>query len=206
VTGYAAEPADESERAFTRGSERGTKRALRAQFRAERRERAPLRDREADAAALTAAALPVVDEVGVAPGEWVSIYESTPVEPPTHALVDALRARGIRVMVPITLPDLDLDWAEAGSAEPLGRDAIGWARVVFVPALSVDHRGTRMGQGGGCYDRVLPRAGQARVVALVHPWEVRDEELPREPHDLPVPEVMTAEGPPRSLGGAGGEH
>jgi 5-formyltetrahydrofolate cyclo-ligase len=72
--------------------------------------------------------------------------------------------------------------------------------VVFVPALSLDRSGTRMGQGGGCYDRVLPRAPGARVVALVHPWEVRDEHLPREAHDLPVTEVITAEGPVRSLG------
>ena len=99
VTGYAGGPAEDS------------KRALRARFRAERRERAALREREADAAALAEAGMAVVAETGVAPGEWVSIYESTPVEPPTHALVDALRARGIRVMVPITLPDLDLDWA-----------------------------------------------------------------------------------------------
>lgn len=194
VTGYAAGPGRESER--------DVKRALRAQFRAERRERAPLRDREADAAAIAAAGLAVVDETGVRPGEWVSAYESTPVEPPTDALVAALRARGIRVMVPITLPDLDLDWAEAGTSEPLGKDAIGQARVVFVPALSLDHAGTRMGQGGGCYDRVLPRSPAARVVALVHPWEVRDDALPREEHDLPVPEVLTAETPVRSLGRA----
>lgn len=191
VTGYAAGPARE------------VKRALRAQFRAERRERAPLRDREADAAAIARAGLAVVDEVGVRAGEWVSTYESIPVEPPTHALVDALRARGIRVMVPITLPDLDLDWAEAGTDEPLGKDAVGWCRVVFVPALSLDHAGTRMGQGGGCYDRVLPRSPGARVVALVHPWEVRDGDLPAEPHDLPIPEVITADGPVRSLRRAG---
>jgi 5-formyltetrahydrofolate cyclo-ligase len=188
VTGYAGGPAEDS------------KRALRARFRAERRERAALREREADAAALAQAGMVVVAETGVAPGEWVSIYESTPVEPPTHALVDALRAHGIRVMVPITLPDLDLDWAEAGVGTPLGREAVAWARVVFVPALSLDRSGTRMGQGGGCYDRVLPRAPGARVVALVHPWEVREEHLPREAHDLPVTEVITADGPVRSLG------
>lgn len=190
MTGYAA------------GSVRDAKRALRAQFRAERRERAPLRDLEADAAAIAEAGLAVVDETGVRPGEWVSIYESTPVEPPTHALVAALWARGIRVMVPITLPDLDLDWAEAGVGEPLGKAAVGRARVVFVPALALDHDGTRMGQGGGCYDRVLPRSPGARLVALVHPWELRDDELPREAHDLPVPEVLTAEGQVRSLGRA----
>ena len=190
MTGYAA------------GSAKEVKRALRAQLRAERRERAPLRDREADAAAIAEAGLGVVDETGVRPGEWVSIYESTPVEPPTHALVAALQARGIRVMVPITLPDLDLDWAEAGAGEPLGKDAVGRARVVFAPALSLDRDGTRMGQGGGCYDRVLPRSPRARVVALVHPWEVRDEPLPREAHDLPMAEVLTAEGEVRSLGRA----
>ena len=183
-------------------SKREVKRSLRAQFRAERRERAPLRDREADAAAIAAAGLAVVDETGVRPGEWVSTYESTPVEPPTHGLVAALRARGIRVMVPVTLPDLDLDWAEVGTSEPLGRDAIGRARVIFVPALSLDPGGTRMGQGGGCYDRVLPRSPAARVVALVHPWELRDDALPHEEHDRPVPEVLTAETPVRSLGRA----
>jgi 5-formyltetrahydrofolate cyclo-ligase len=28
---------------------------------------------------------------------------------------------------------------------------------------------------------------------VVHPWELLDEELPREPHDRPVHAVMTAE-------------
>ncbi len=112
----------------------------------------------------------------------MSIYESTPVEPPTDRLIAALQARGIRVMVPITLPDLDLDWAEAGApGPPLGTHAIGEARVVFLPALSVDRSGTRLGQGGGCYDRAIPRAPGARLVALVHPWEVREERLPLEP-------------------------
>jgi 5-formyltetrahydrofolate cyclo-ligase len=192
MTGYAGGPAREA------------KRTLRARFRAERRERCADRDREADAAWIAEAGMQVVTGEGVRPGEWVSIYESTPVEPPTHALVAALRAHGIRVMVPVTLPDLDLDWVEAGSSgAPLGKDAIARARVVFVPALSLDPSGVRMGQGGGCYDRVLPRAPGARAVALVHPWEVRAEALPREEHDTPIGEVIAAGEPVRSLGGAG---
>lgn len=172
---------------------RDDKRAVRARFRAERRERAARLDRDADADAISRAALAVVDQEGLGRGDWVSIYESTPVEPPTDRLIAALRARGIRVMVPITLPDLDLDWAEPGAPEaPLGTHAIGQARVVFLPALSVDRSGTRLGQGGGCYDRAIPRAPGARLVALVHPWEVREEALPLEPHDRRVEAVITA--------------
>jgi 5-formyltetrahydrofolate cyclo-ligase len=55
----------------------------------------------------------------------------------------------------------------------------------------VDRSGTRIGQGKGCYDRVVPRTG-ARLVAVVHPWEVLDEELPSESHDRPVHAVMAA--------------
>ncbi len=75
--------------------------------------------------------------------------------------------------------------------------------MVFVPALALDTHGVRMGQGGGCYDRALPRTPGARVVALVHPWEVRAEPLPREEHDTPIGEVIVAGEPRRSLGRAG---
>ena len=187
---------------YAAGPAGADKRALRARLRQLRRERAAGRDREADAGWIARLGLEVVQQAGVGAGEWVSVYESTPVEPPTHALVAALRARGIRVMVPITLPDLDLDWAEAGGdGSPLGRGAIGWARVVFMPALAVDPTGVRMGQGGGCYDRAVPRADGARLVALVHPWELSEEPLPREPHDAPVEAVITAGRPLRSVAG-----
>jgi 5-formyltetrahydrofolate cyclo-ligase len=61
-----------------------------------------------------------------------------------------------------------------------------------VPALAVDHRGTRLGQGGGWYDRALrfARPG-ALLLALVHDGEDLDTELPRDPHDVPVSAVAT---------------
>ena len=63
--------------------------------------------------------------------------------------------------------------------------------MVFVPAHGVDSRGTRIGQGKGCYDRSLLRT-TAMLVAVVHPWEVLALDLPREPHDRPVDAVMAA--------------
>jgi 5-formyltetrahydrofolate cyclo-ligase len=173
-----------------------TKATARRQLRELRRERVPGRDRARDAAELSLAALEVAYAARLGPGDWVAAYESTPLEPPTDAMVAALAARGIRVMVPITLADWDLDWREVGpasgdSGEPLGKEAVAQAAVVFLPAHGVDRTGTRIGQGKGCYDRVVPRT-RARLVAVVHPWELLDDALPSEPHDRPVHTVIAA--------------
>ena len=74
---------------------------------------------------------------------------------------------------------------------PLGRDAIGAADLVLVPALAVDEAGRRLGQGGGSYDRALPRT-TAPVVAVVFGDEVLDT-IPAERHDRPVDGVLTPE-------------
>jgi 5-formyltetrahydrofolate cyclo-ligase len=195
------------------------KNAVREQLRAGRRERVPGRDRERDAEELALSALEVVHDAGVGRGDWVAAYEATALEPPTEALVAALSARGIRVMVPVTLASWDLDWREAGAevaagpeasgtdtartdtagTDTLGTEAIARAKVVFLPAHGVDRSGTRIGQGKGCYDRVVPRT-KARLVAVVHPWELLDEALPNEPHDRPVHAAMAAEVGVRDLG------
>ena len=186
-----------------------TKTAVRQRLRALRRERVPGRDRARDAEELALSALEVVYAAGLGRDDWVAAYEATPLEPPTEAMIAALSARGIRVMVPVTLADWDLDWREVGieaasatdgsgtawhrvpGTATLGTEAIGRAKVVFLPAHGVDRSGTRIGQGKGCYDRVLPRT-TARLVAVVHPWELLDEELPSEPHDRRVHAVMAA--------------
>lgn len=171
----------------------GAKAAAREELQARRREGVPGRDRARDAQALARAALQLVHEVGLAPDGWVATYESLPSEPPTEAMIEQLSAQGLRVMVPITRPDWDLDWREHGTETALGLEAIGQARVVFVPAQAVDASGTRLGRGRGCYDRALPRT-DALVVAVVHPWEVLDRPLPAEPHDRRMDASITADG------------
>jgi 5-formyltetrahydrofolate cyclo-ligase len=168
-----------------------TKDAVRRRLRELRRERVPTRDRASDAEAIAIDGLAAAHAAGVTRGDWVAAYEAMPSEPPTEALVTALSARGIRVMVPITLADWELDWRENGTTTALGREAIAEARVVFLPALGVDTAGTRIGKGRGCYDRTVPRT-DALLVAVVHPWEVLEEPLPREEHDRPVDAVIAA--------------
>ncbi|GIF08788.1 5-formyltetrahydrofolate cyclo-ligase [Actinoplanes siamensis] len=84
-------------------------------------------------------------------------------------LRDALPPAG-RLLLPVLLPDNDLDWAEytgalltgrRGLREPsgprLGVTAIRSAGLILVPALAVGRDGVRMGRGGGSYDRALSR-------------------------------------------------
>jgi 5-formyltetrahydrofolate cyclo-ligase len=140
----------------------------------------------------------------------VTAYVARMAEPDTAPLIAELHQRGVRVLLPVLLPDLDLDWAvddgerhrssvHRGLTEPagppIGRDAIGEADVILAPALAVDRSGVRLGYGGGCYDRALTRTRpDALVVALLHDGELRDEPLPAEPHDRRVDAVAMPSG------------
>jgi 5-formyltetrahydrofolate cyclo-ligase len=165
----------------------------------------------ADALAGRALALPEL-----AQARTVAAYVSVGAEPGTRALLDALRARGTRVLLPVLLPDDDLDWGGYAGAdsltrvrhggrmalwEPAGRrlgpDAVTGADAVLLPGLAVDPRGVRLGRGGGSYDRVLARLERAgarpALLVLLYDGEVVGH-LPREPHDRPVDAAVTPSG------------
>ncbi len=101
----------------------------------------------------------------LAEARTVAAYVSVGSEPGTRVLLDTLHARGTRVLLPVLLPDNDLDWAAydgEGSLvrvrhqgkiellEPsgprLGPEAVLAADTVLLPGLAVDERGTRLGR------------------------------------------------------------
>jgi 5-formyltetrahydrofolate cyclo-ligase len=76
----------------------------------------------------------------------------------------------------------------------LGLAAIGQADALLVPALAVARDGTRLGRGGGSYDRALRRApADIPVAALLFEGELVDE-LPSEDWDMPVTAVVSPTG------------
>jgi 5-formyltetrahydrofolate cyclo-ligase len=120
----------------------------------------------------------------------LAAYSSFGTEPPTGALLAGAEAE---VLLPVLLPDGDLDWAGA-DGRLLGVGAVAACGLVVVPALAVDRRGVRLGRGGGSYDRALARVPEpVPTVALLHDGEVVDA-LPSEPHDVPVKAVVTPSG------------
>lgn len=137
----------------------------------------------------------------------VALYVSVGDEPGTGLLLEELTARGTRVILPVVLPDLDLDWAvhdgrlvegRRGLLEPagprLGVDAIATADVVLTPGLAVSADGLRLGQGGGCYDRALARVPVGTFTATLlydDEWPV---EVPAADHDRPVTAVAQPRG------------
>jgi 5-formyltetrahydrofolate cyclo-ligase len=148
--------------------------------------------------------LPELAEAGT-----VAAYVSMGSEPGTRGLREALRARGVRVLLPVLQEDNDLDWgqdegldrlvrARRGLLEPdgprLGPEAVTGADVVLLPGLAVDRHGVRLGRGGGSYDRVLARLDRAgarpALVVLLYDGEVLDE-VPGEAHDRPVHAAVT---------------
>ncbi|MFV0633748.1 5-formyltetrahydrofolate cyclo-ligase [Demequina sp.] len=154
-------------------------------------------------------AVPEVDQA-----RCVSVYASRTHEPGTLPLIEALHARGVKVLIPCLGDGLQRGWgtyigaddlierAPGRPPEPSGEflpgDAIHSADVVVVPALAVDSHGTRLGQGGGWYDRALEGLSPTvPVIALTYAAEFRGPDelpLPREAHDLGVHAVITPQG------------
>lgn len=137
--------------------------------------------------------------------ETVAAYVSYGTEPSTAGALAAWLARGTRVLLPVVLPDRDLEFRVYDGSLVTGRLGItcpppscpvaevSEASVVLVPALACDRAGRRLGRGGGSYDRVLPRVRpDALTVALVYPEELWAS-VPVEAHDQHVRAVIAGD-------------
>ena len=77
--------------------------------------------------------------------------------------------------------------------EARGAESLKEADLIVIPALAASADGTRLGQGGGWYDRALMhRSPGVPVVAVVFDDEVLEPGIiPAEPHDVPVDAIVT---------------
>ncbi|BBX46210.1 5-formyltetrahydrofolate cyclo-ligase [Mycobacterium cookii] len=142
--------------------------------------------------------------------EVVCAYVPVGAEPGSVEMLDALLRHADRVLLPVARTAADdsataMQWgayrpgqlvtARFGLLEParpwLPATAVAEAGIVLVPALAVDRSGARLGRGRGFYDRTLVlRDPGARLIAVVRDEELLDE-LPHEPHDVPMTHALT---------------
>jgi len=134
----------------------------------------------------------------------VALYLAQNGEVDTTILAQACRDRGIELFLPVINDDNSLGfarWLETQSLranryaipEPppdSPRCPVSSLDYLFIPLLAWDCKGTRLGMGGGYYDRTLEGVSGPRLVGLGHSFQ-EVPELPREPWDVPLEFVST---------------
>lgn len=151
--------------------------------------------------------------VALGPGETVAVYWPIRDELDSRHLLTRLMDSGQPVCLPVVLgEDLPLElrlWEMGAPLYPAGFGTLApdeAARivepdVVIMPLLGFDSHGTRLGYGGGYYDRTLGRLSKLpRLIGLAYASQELDR-IPREPHDVPLDAVVTEAGY-RQFGGA----
>ncbi|HEY4201771.1 MAG TPA: 5-formyltetrahydrofolate cyclo-ligase [Devosiaceae bacterium] len=153
-----------------------------------------------------AAARHFFDGVVLDPGAIVACYwpirDEMDCQPILIRLMDSLQP----VCLPVVLgEDLPLElrlWEQDAALYPSGFGTLAPSDgapvvepdVVLVPLLGFDKRGTRLGYGGGYYDRTLAVMHKPpRLVGLAFAVQEIDE-IPREDHDIPLDVIVTEAG------------
>jgi 5-formyltetrahydrofolate cyclo-ligase len=178
------------------------KAALRAQ--AHKQRATFLQAYRADAA--KAAAEHFFSGVALRHGEVVAAYWPIRDELDCKLVLTRLMDEGRPVCLPVVLGDdrpLELRLWEQGTAlYPSGFGTLAPdenARqvapdIVLMPLLGFDQQGTRLGYGGGYYDRTLAAMQhQPRLIGFAFSAQELNH-IPRETHDIPLDAVITEQG------------
>lgn len=146
-------------------------------------------------------AMPEYQEAGT-----VFCFVGTSREIDTTAILSDALAAGKRLCVPLCVGDGLMDLHQITSLDQLVPGAYGILEppadtplvdtdavdFAVLPCLSCSHGGHRLGQGGGFYDRFLSHY-RGGAILLCRERLIR-EDVPVEPHDCPVPWVLTERG------------
>lgn len=170
-----------------------------------RRVRAAVPDHAARSRAICerVVALPAYQQAGA-----IHCYLPIKHEVDTRPIVAHALAHGKRVAVPIVepgSPNLVHSWLTSTAADTLQAGTFGTLQpgtvepatpgdwhLMLVPLLAFDRTGTRLGYGGGYYDRLLEAYPQCRPLAVGVAFAAQEAPaLPREPFDVPLPIIVT---------------
>jgi 5-formyltetrahydrofolate cyclo-ligase len=145
------------------------------------------------------------DALALPVGATVGAYVAMGDEADPHLLLEALAARGHTLAFPrVAAKAAPLEFHSQPPGRAFIRSAFGvpepapdwpraFPRIFLVPLLAFDATGTRLGYGGGFYDRTLAAIPGARAIGIAYAGQ-EVAALPREPHDHPLDAVLTEAG------------
>ncbi|MEO8722653.1 MAG: 5-formyltetrahydrofolate cyclo-ligase [Sphingobium sp.] len=132
----------------------------------------------------------------------IALYVPLDDEAPALRLADALLADGKQLCLPHVIdrmgtmefrcwnPGDELIEGRFGTRSPGEGASVRIPDAFFAPLLAFDDNMTRLGQGGGYYDRAFARYPDALRVGIA--WSVQQADgLPSDPWDLPLDAVLT---------------
>ncbi len=135
----------------------------------------------------------------------ILLYCSVYPEPDTRALITALLAQGKRIFLPkcgegSSMQFYRITGLDDGSVfpgaydipEPTGQEmpVLTECSLCIVPGVAFTAEGSRLGQGGGYYDRWLRAHPDLRTLAMTYAHLIQ-ERIPCEAHDCRVDAVIT---------------
>jgi len=193
---------EEKRRLSTDTSIEETKAALRVKARAQRTAiSASVRDEAAAAAANHFLGGVHLEPTDVVAAYW-PIREELDVKPLLMRLMDSFQP----LCLPVVLGDdepLEMRlWEQGAPLYPSGFGTLAPSEiaplaepdVIVMPLLGFDKEGTRLGYGGGYYDRTLAQMKhKPRIVGYAFAAQELAH-IPREPHDLPLDDIVTEAG------------
>jgi 5-formyltetrahydrofolate cyclo-ligase len=143
---------------------------------------------------------------GYATATDVAAFWSLPREVPMDSVLRAVLADGKKLWLPRVRPeagwmdmvrvgDLETDLAEGKwkIREPTGpaTDDVPDGTLVLIPGEIFDLHGSRIGKGGGYYDRWLARHPAGSRVGICWDAQVHPGKLPQDAHDQPIEHLLS---------------
>jgi len=144
--------------------------------------------------------------VALRPGEVIAAYWPIRDELDCRLVLTRLMDEGRPVCLPVVLgEDQSLQlrlWEQGAALYPSGFGTLAPEEnaplaepdIVLMPLLGFDQQGTRLGYGGGYYDRTLAAMSRLpRLIGFAFSAQELDH-IPRETHDIPLDAVVTEQG------------
>jgi 5-formyltetrahydrofolate cyclo-ligase len=142
------------------------------------------------------------------PGAIVSGFWPMRSEVDVRPLMFALRENGARLCLPAILDKQTIVFRELVRGAPMVEMGFGTVgpheeadvldpAIMLVPLAAFDARGHRIGYGAGYYDRAIARLTDAgcapRLIGIAFDCQ-EVSQVPDEPHDVVIPEILTEGG------------